>query len=77
MPSSFSETFEKRPLLSNFYACWSAAEIPLSGPCGMLAQWNSALRTSFGGFHRAGLFLWSQTHPASAGLEILNSNFQN
>ena len=29
-------------------------------PCGMLALWNSAMRTSYGGFHRAGLFLWGQ-----------------
>ena len=29
-------------------------------PCGMLALWNSAPRTSFGGFHRAGLFLRGQ-----------------
>ena len=29
-------------------------------PCGILAQWNSALRTSLGGFHRAGLYLWGQ-----------------
>ena len=29
-------------------------------PCGMLALWNSAMRTSYGGFHRAGLFNWGQ-----------------
>jgi hypothetical protein len=29
-------------------------------PCGMLALWNSAMRTSYGGFHRAGLFLWGR-----------------
>ena len=27
-------------------------------PREMLALWNSALRTSYGGFHRAGLFHW-------------------
>ena len=34
----------------------------------MLAQWNSALRTSFGGFHRAGLFKRGLCLPSGISL---------